>query len=396
MSSEASVSHRDVCWRCRRPKRVCYCAQIPTLETRTRVVFLQHRRESRVAIGTARMAHLALPNSEFHVGIEFEGDPRVDALAQQPGTFLLFPSDEARPIEELADGELKTLVVVDGTWPLAKKLIRVNPTLQRLPRVSFQPERPGNYRIRREPAEHCLSTIEAVAEVVGRLEGEPERLRQMLRAFDAMVDGQIDFAANREGPSRHRIRKTPYVPRAVKIARELEALLPRAVLVYAESNAVNPTDGSRTQELLHLVASRPATGECFEALMRPSGELSPTTAGHVEISAEEILATGEERASAFARWGDFLRKDDVFVSWGWFSLGLLREAGLPERKEIDLRERAISVLKTRPAGLEEAAVSLGGARPEGGRGRAGRRLIALQTVFAELKNGDRLLIRAEE
>ncbi|MGA9523455.1 MAG: tRNA-uridine aminocarboxypropyltransferase [Myxococcaceae bacterium] len=377
------MSHRDVCWRCRRPQRVCYCAQIPTLETRTRVVFLQHRRESRVAIGTARMAHLALPNSEFHVGIEFEGDPRIDALAQQPGTFLLFPSDDARPLGELAPGELKTLVVVDGTWPLAKKLIRINPTLQRLPRVSFQPERPGNYRIRREPAEHCLSTIEAVAEVVGQLEGEPQRLREMLRAFDAMVDGQIAFADNREGPSRHRIRKKPYVPRAVKVARELRELLPRTVLVYAESNAVNPSDGSRSQELLHLVASRPTTGERFEALIRPSLELSPTTAGHVEIPAEEILATGEERASALARWQAFLREDDAYVSWGWFTLGLLREAGL-ERKMVDLRERAIAVLKTRPAGLEDATVALGGARPEGGRGRAGRRHRALEIVLTQL------------
>jgi DTW domain-containing protein YfiP len=346
------------------------------------VVFLQHRRESRVAIGTARMAHLSLPNSEFHVGIEFAGDPRIDALANQPGTFLLFPSEGARPIEQLEPGELKTLVVVDGTWPLARKLIRINPALQRIPRVSFQPARPGNYRIRKEPAEHCLSTIEAVAEVLGQLEGDPERLRGMLRPFDAMIDRQIDFAENRQGPSRHRIRKKPYVPPARRIAQELEEILPRAVLVYAESNATLQPDGNRTHELIHLVASRPSTGERFEALMRPGEALSETTHEHVELPVEELVS-GEDRAQAMERWRAFLREDDVLTGWGWFTLGLAKQNS-PERELLDLREKAIDVLKRRPGGLEEAAVALGGTRAAEGHGRAGRRLNALEIVTSRL------------
>jgi DTW domain-containing protein YfiP len=361
---------------------VCVCAQIPRLETATRVVFLQHRRESRVAIGTARMAHLSLPNSEFHVGIEFAGDPRIDALASQPGTFLLFPSEGAKPIDQLEPGELKTLVVVDGTWPLARKLIRINPALQRIPRVAFQPSRPGNYRIRKEPAEHCTSTIEAVAEVLGQLEGDPERLRGMLRPFDAMIDRQIEFAENRQGPSRKRIRKKPYVPPARRIANELAEVLPRAVLVYAESNAKLHEDGKRTHELIHLVASRPASGERFEALIRPDVALAETTHEHVELPVEKILA-GEDRAQAMARWKDFLRDDDVLTGWGWFTLGLARDNS-PERHLLDLREKVIDVLKRRPGGLEEATIALGGTGAAEGHGRAGRRLNALEIVLSRL------------
>jgi hypothetical protein len=264
-------------------------------------------------------------------------------------------------------------------------LIRINPALQRIPRVAFQPSRPGNYRIRKEPAEHCTSTIEAVAEVLGQLEGDPERLRGMLRPFDAMVDRQIEFAQNRQGPSRHRIRKKPYVPPAQRIARELADVLPRAVLVYAESNAALQADGDRAHELIHLVASRPSTGERFEALMRPGAALNETTHDHVELPAEEILA-GEDRAQAMTRWRDFLREDDVLTGWGWFTLGLARDNS-PERELLDLREKTIDVLKRRPGGLEEATIALGGQGAKEGRGRAGRRLNALEVVLSRLLIG---------
>ena len=71
---------RPSCVRCRRPASVCWCAELTPVETATQVVFLQHPRESRVAIGTARIAHLGLSRSELHEGIEFAGHPRIEEL----------------------------------------------------------------------------------------------------------------------------------------------------------------------------------------------------------------------------------------------------------------------------------------------------------------------------
>ena len=89
---------RAGCERCRRPTSVCYCAHLVTLETRTRVVLLQHPREERVPMGTARLAHLCLPSSELHVGIDFDNDQQVRAaLADDPSrpAYLLFPGPHA-------------------------------------------------------------------------------------------------------------------------------------------------------------------------------------------------------------------------------------------------------------------------------------------------------------
>lgn len=377
-------THRELCLRCRRPRSVCYCAHIPTLETRTRVVFLQHVRERYMPIGTARMAHLALPNSEFHVGVDFSEEPWANALADEPGTFILFPGENSRDLSELAPGELKKLVVVDGTWPLARKLIKVNPALQRIPQVGFRPARPGNYRIRKEPAEHCLSTIEAVSEILGVLEGDAERFRQMLRAFDAMIDAQIGFRDNRSGPSRYAstTKKPKQKPnRATKVADELRGLGERLVLVYAESNSISEGDEHR-HELIHLTALRPSTGERFETLMRPAGALAENTPRHLELTAEEIV-TGEDRADGLRRWESFVRGDDVFAGWGYYAWALIRPTVADHATFIDLRERLIRVVRQKPGGLDEAA-GLSSAPLEGARGRAGRRLVALERVLQSL------------
>src|SRR6266568_3568897 len=174
------------CRRCWRPRGHCYCALIPRLETRTRVIFLQHPRESRVAIGTARMAHLALPNSELHEGFSFAG---LEALVRDPTAAVLFPGPDSPPTPPT-----RTLIVVDGTWPQARKIIRRNPLLARLRRFTLTPARPGAYRIRREPTPDCLATIEAVVEVLAILEGDRERCAGLLEAFTFMVERQLDYA----------------------------------------------------------------------------------------------------------------------------------------------------------------------------------------------------------
>src|SRR5581483_5503638 len=89
-------------------------------------------------------------------------------------------------------------------------------------------------RIRREPAEHCLSTIEAVAAVLGKLEGDAPRFARMLVPFDRMVDHQIDSKAQRTGPPRRKLHKRP---KATRLPPELLERPADLVLFYAESNA---------------------------------------------------------------------------------------------------------------------------------------------------------------
>ncbi|WP_224243418.1 tRNA-uridine aminocarboxypropyltransferase [Hyalangium gracile] len=374
---------RPLCLRCRRPQATCYCARLPRLETRTRVVFLQHPRERRVAIGTARMAHLSLPNSELHLGVDFSGHSRLQALAADPGRVaVLFPGQGAMTLEEAAARPPEALIVVDGTWPLAKKVVKTNPLLASLPRIGFTPRRPSNYRIRAEPADHCVSTIEAVVEVLGALEGgDPTRFDAMLRPFEFMVDTQLESQSHRDDPPRRRIYKSPWRPPLE--LRSLADELPRLVLLYAEANA-HPAEEGIPPELVHLVACRPATDERFEAILAPRQPLARSTPLHTELP-EEVLRAGEDRDSALGRFEAFLRPDDVLAVWTTYALDLLWRDGVSRRAAANIRLAAARALKGKAGGVEQA-VPLLGAQPPAlwAPGRAGRRIQALEAVVREL------------
>lgn len=196
---------RPTCLRCLRPAAFCLCEALPPVEARTRVVLLQHPREARLAICSAWMTRLALPNSELHRGVRFADHPRVRELAAAPGTALLYPGRGAVPAGSLAGRPPSALVVVDGTWHQADRMLRDNPALAALPRLSVLPDRPSGYgALRREPSPHCLSTLEAVALALGALEGRPERFEPMREAFRRAVDRQLACARDAGRNPRHR------------------------------------------------------------------------------------------------------------------------------------------------------------------------------------------------
>ena len=338
-----------------------------------------------MAIGTARMAHLSLPNSELHVGVDFGAHARVRELAAQGGTALLFPGDAALDPDQLTVPP-RTLIVVDGTWAQARKVVRRNPFLQALPRIGLKPAQPSNYRIRKEPADHCVSTIEAVVQVLGALERDPERFRPLLRVFDRMVDVQIDYALRRPGPARIRRKLPARRPRLDGAVAELRARPGDVVAIYAESNA-HPIDSgvAGPAELIQLLALRPATGERFEALIAPRRPLAPQADHHLEVPAARILA-GEEVGAALARFRSFVLAEDLYCGWGHYAMDLLRAEGGPERAFSDLRLAAARHLRRRPGGVEQAVRLLGRADLPAplGDGRAGRRLAALAALLGLL------------
>ena len=375
-------AYRDRCLQCRRPASVCWCDRLVPVQSRTRACFLQHPREGRVAIGTARMAHLSLPNSELHVGVDFGEHARVRELAAQEGTALLFPGDGAVDPGALADRPPRTLIVVDGTWAQARKVVRRNPFLQALPRIGLKPPQPSNYRIRKEPSDDCVSTIEAVVHVLGALERDPDRFRPLLGAFDRMVDVQLEFAERHPGPARIR-RKPLRRPRLDGAVAELRARPQDVIAIYAESNA-HPVDGfvPGAAELIQLLALRPATGERFEALIAPRRPLAPEAPTHLELPAARILA-GESVSNALDRFRAFVRAEDLFCGWGRYAIDLLRAESGPERAFSDLRLAAARHLRRRPGGVEQALRLLGLADLPAplGDGRAGRRLAALAALL---------------
>jgi DTW domain-containing protein YfiP len=90
-------------------------------------------------------------------------------------------------------------------------MLRLSPSLQRLPRVMFNAGSPSRFVIKQQPQVGCLSTLEATHELLVTLERsdldrypDPE---QLLGLFQRMQDFQIRCAAD---PTRGGYRRQPY------------------------------------------------------------------------------------------------------------------------------------------------------------------------------------------
>ena len=381
---------RPRCDACHRALVACYCRHLAVLPTRTRVLILQHPRERDNRIGTARMAQLSLPNSELRVGLDFAADPVVQTvLADEPQSYLLFPGPEAAELRGLPRDRPLTLVVLDGTWSQARKLLRINPALAALQRVGFVPSRPSGYRIRRQPAPHCVSTIEAIGEVLSVLEPEAigeDQLTALLEPFRQMNDQQVRYAAElracRHAPAANERRAR----RRATLAARLLADWQRLVCVQGEANAWSSRDpAGQPPEIVHWVAHRLATGDTYQALIAPRRPIAPSTSRYVEITAEGLqagIAVEEWRRT----WGEFSRPDDVFVNWGRYFQGVASADGLPlAEPDFDLRSEVTRELRMRTGTIEQCVADLGIAPPSlPVPGRAGRRLSALVGLAREL------------
>lgn len=350
------------------------------IETRTRVVVLQHPRERDKAVGTARIAALCLPNSEIFVGVDFERSARVAELLgdRERPAVLLYPGPEARDLEREPPEGPVTLVTIDGTWHQARSLFRRNPALLALPRYAFLPASPSEYKIRREPRPDYVSTIEALAIALGALEGDRDRFLALLQPFRAMVSMQVDFASRSPRGRHRRERRNDQKARACLP----DALLaPSLLCVTGEANAW-PHDRAlgrpaHPHELVHWLAQRvsdAAPAAPFEALLAPRLPLAKSPLIHARLD-EAALRAGTSPGDFRAAWQAFRQPDDVLVAWGPYALNLVRQEGvrLPEQV-IDLRKVAGDFLKCRPGSLEALIEARALSYQPLGQGRGGERL----------------------
>ena len=148
-------------------QRVCLCAMIPTVATRTRVVIVRHHLERWRSSNSGRLAHLALPNSEI---IDHGGAAGVAVLPPLAGAWLVFP--EGEPALRAPQPAPRQLVVLDATWSQARRMFRKLAGLRGLPILRLADDDTPVARLRESPSPGRVSTIEAIARALRLVEGD--------------------------------------------------------------------------------------------------------------------------------------------------------------------------------------------------------------------------------
>jgi DTW domain-containing protein YfiP len=193
---------RATCTACLRAESACICCFVTPLASRVELLVLQHPLEVHNAKNSARLLHLCLPSSRLLVGETFSAEVLDTALHADGRTALLLypqmPGEAALGLPAppelddalLAQPDMLRLVLLDATWRKSRKMLYVNPSLQRLPRLGLQDLPPSAYRIRKAHAPDQLSSLEAAAYALSQLENRPEHYGPLFAAFEGFVEQQ--------------------------------------------------------------------------------------------------------------------------------------------------------------------------------------------------------------
>ncbi len=204
------IDSREVCFTCYRPKSSCMCSYIKRIKTKTKFVILMHPKEFRkTKNGTGHFTNLSLPNSEIHIGIDFTNHKRVNEIIENKNinSYVLYPGLDSIDLNTKPIGTNKkenVIFIIDSTWPCSKKMLRLSKNLETLPKVSFQYTKKSDFKIKTQPNQYCLSTIESTLCVLKLLNKHNledisnKEFDNFLQPFSKMVEYQINCSLNKE------------------------------------------------------------------------------------------------------------------------------------------------------------------------------------------------------
>lgn len=196
------------CPRCGQPPALCVCDGIVAIDNRVALVILQHPQEQDRVLGTARLTALHFKSALVKIGLSWPSltkllgrsvDPQrwailylgsVKAAAIAPERDVIVVNKKGEPVvnQDAALRDIEGIIVLDGTWSQAKALWWRNGWMLKCRRVVLGPKRPSRYgKLRKEPRREGLSTLEASAMLLARLERRPEIETALVTTFERLL-----------------------------------------------------------------------------------------------------------------------------------------------------------------------------------------------------------------
>lgn len=185
------------CPGCRLLPSHCICALQPEVPTQSGMCLLMADIEPLKPSNTGWLIADVVPDTFAFGWARTEVDPALLALLADPQwqAFVVFPGEFVAPERvvhdlppRLANGSASQrplCILLDATWPEARKMFRKSPYLNHLPVLSLRPEQVSCYQLRRAKRDDHFCTSE-VASLCLELAGEPhaaESLQAYLEVY---------------------------------------------------------------------------------------------------------------------------------------------------------------------------------------------------------------------
>ena len=162
------------CEGCRLRPSHCICALRPMLSTQAGICLLMHDAEPLKPSNTGWLIADVVAETHAFGWARTEAHPALLAMLADPQwqPYVVFPGEfvdppqrvvQGLPAEAVPDGRRPLFVLLDATWPEARKMFRKSPYLDGFPVLSLHPDQVSRYRLRRSQREDHFCTSEVAA-----------------------------------------------------------------------------------------------------------------------------------------------------------------------------------------------------------------------------------------
>ncbi len=205
----------DRCPSCRLVPSHCICALLPEVPTKVGMCLLMADIEPLKPSNTGWLIADVVPDTFAFGWARTEVDPALLALLADPQwqAFVVFPGEFVEPERVVADltdlptGQRPLFILLDATWPEARKMFRKSPYLNRLPVLSLAPEQVSRYQLRRSKRDDHFCTSE-VASLCLELAGEPHAANTLQAYLDVYthhyLQAKHQLPPDLQGPAHER------------------------------------------------------------------------------------------------------------------------------------------------------------------------------------------------
>ncbi|GAJ64614.1 DTW domain protein [Edwardsiella piscicida] len=157
------------CQRCLLPQIHCLCDTLASYPAHSRFCLMMYDTEPLKPSNTGRLIADVLPDTLAYGWSRTQPDPQLLQLLDDPAyqPYVVFPGSYAEPervvTEVRCDDRRPLFIMLDGTWPEARKMFRKSPYLDRFPVFSINMAQAPGYLLREahRPEQYCTAEVAA-------------------------------------------------------------------------------------------------------------------------------------------------------------------------------------------------------------------------------------------
>ncbi|EOD2819938.1 tRNA-uridine aminocarboxypropyltransferase [Providencia stuartii] len=186
------------CHYCLLPVPQCLCQEIVPVHAKSQFCLIMYEGEVFKPSNTGKLIADILPNTLAFQWSRTAPDPQLLAAIQDPTRqpYIIFPESYAQSGRTVVNQPTVSdkpalFILLDGTWPEARKMFRKSPYLDQIPVLSINTKARTDYLLRTPSKEDQHCTAEVAATLL-ELAGDTSASKQLFNHFNLFRDKYLE------------------------------------------------------------------------------------------------------------------------------------------------------------------------------------------------------------